>query len=87
MSLGHARRTYSAPGQFLFRTLSVNINAFVQSWLQSTVMRKWKLLLVNGWEYEGSICTAKGFLNSKRDGINASVCSGTALRNGDIWGE
>jgi hypothetical protein len=46
----------------------------------STIMRKWKWLFMNGCKCKSLICSVTEFLNLCQNGTNASVCSGIMFK-------
>ena len=52
----------------------------------NTKMKKFKSLIVNGCETKSPISTEMEHLNLCHDGTNASVCSGTVLKNNNAVG-
>ena len=49
----------------------------------STVMREWKLLIVNGCKFKCLMPEATGLQMPWQDGTNASMCLGITLKNND----
>lgn len=47
------------------------------------MMGKWKWLLMNGCERESPMSAAKDFSVFCQDGLSASVCSGSMVKNND----
>jgi hypothetical protein len=46
-----------------------------------TIMREWKSLFMNGFEWKNLIYTMMEFLNSCQDESNTSMCPGITLKN------